>query len=365
MELNERAIKAAAPGAILRDATVKGLHLRVTATKKSFYLYYRTKAGIERRPKLGDVGSITLTQARKMAQEMLAQVGMGKDPSHEVKLSRDVPDMAALWELFKERHVAKKKAKSQQEMTRLWNTQVAPRLGKKRVTDVTHLDIENLSRAMSATPVQANRTLALLSKMFSYAYRPLDIITENPCKGIEHYKETKRKRYMTAAEARDVFRLLEEARRDNPASVAFIYLLIFTGARSGEIASAKWEHLDGSVLRLPDSKTGARPIYLPKLALDVLEGLPRTSGTITGIKSPKKLWDRIRQEAHAPDLRIHDLRHSFASAALSSGFSLAQIGELLGHRSTQTTQRYAHLVEEHAAQAAETTANSIVARMTH
>jgi len=146
--------------------------------------------------------------------------------------------------------------------------------------------------------------------------------------------------------------------------VAFIYLLILSGARKGEIAAARPEWLDGDVLRLPDSKTGEKPVYLPPAAMAVIARLPRTrSGTLTGILDPKKFWEGIRTRAGCPDLRMHDLRHTFASAAISAGLTLAQIGELLGHSSTQTTQRYAHLIEEAAHTAAAQTADVMVARM--
>src|SRR6185312_8944359 len=131
----------------------------------------------------------------------------------------------------------------------------------------------------------------------------------------------------------------------------------------GEIWEARWDWLDGNVLRLPDSKTGAKPVYLPPEAMDVIDALPRTSGTITGIGPPYKLWYKVRKAAGCPDLRLHDLRHSFASAGLAQGLSLAQIGELLGHASTQTTMRYAHLVEDAAHAAAAKTAGYVSANM--
>jgi len=190
--------------------------------------------------------------------------------------------------------------------------------------------------------------------MFNYAIKRMEWAGSNPVRGSERFPETKRKRYMTAAEVSRVAELLIEEERENLFSSAFIQLLILTGARKDEIAKARWDQIKGNMILLLDSKTGAKEIYLSPQALDVLAKLPRTTGTLTGINDPKKLWGKIRRAAGCPDLRIHDLRHSFASAGISAGLSLAQIGGLLGHKSTQTTHRYAHLIEEAGVAAATT-----------
>lgn len=361
MELNERNIKAAQPGDVLHDATVRGLHLRVTATRKSFLLYYRTKAGVERRPKLGDHGSITLVQARKVAQEMLAEVAAGRDPSQARADERAAPSVADLWAEFWKRHAGR--IKSGPIYERQWRLHVEPRFGRLKVRDVTYPMVADLHDAMAETPTEANRVLAMLSAMFNFACRPLEWLDRSPVRGVKRYPEVKRRRYMKGEEAARIAELLDASAPENPAGVAFLYLLILTGARRGEIANARWDWISGNVINLPDSKTGEKQVYLPPAALDVLARLPRTSGTITGIASPTKLWTRIRRDAGCPDLRLHDLRHSFASAALAAGLSLSQIGELLGHKSTQTTKRYAHLVEEVATAAASATADRIMLQM--
>lgn len=360
-ELNERTIKVAQPGDVLKDKDIKGLHLRCFDESKGFYLYYRTKSGVQRRPKIGDVGSITLAQARKIAKEWLGQVAGGGDPSANTSAARAEPTLADLWDEIWKRHYSKKK--SGEGVKSQWNSYIAKSLGQRKLSAIQFKDVADLIDGMSDTPYAANRTLAMLSKMFNFAHRPLGWADHNPCKGVARYKEVKRKRYMEGEEAARIAELLDAAAKDNPQSVAFIYLLILTGARKGEIANAKWSWVKGSVLHLPDSKTGEKQVYLPPQALDVLARLPVTSGTITGIESPKKLWERIRRDAGCPDLRLHDLRHSFASAALSAGLSLSQIGELLGHKSTQTTKRYAHLVEDVATAAATAAADRIMAGM--
>lgn len=360
MELNEKNIKAAVAGDVLRDATVRGLHLRCFPESKGFYLFYRTKAGQQRKPKLGNHGQITLAQARKVAQEMLAEVAAGRDPSAARAEERAEPTVADLWKEYYQRHASR--IKSGKTYERQWNQHVEPRLGRLKVKDVTFPMIADMHEAMAATPIEANRVLAFVSAMFGYACRPLEWLDRSPVRGVKRYKETKRRRYMSGEETARIAEILDREAGDNPASVAFLYLLILTGARKGEIASARWDWIKGNVIHLPDSKTGEKQVYLPEPAMDVLARLPRTSGTITGILTPQKLWERIRTEAGCPDLRMHDLRHSFASAAMSAGLSLAQIGELLGHKSTQTTKRYAHLVEEAATAAATATADQILMR---
>ncbi|VWC95422.1 integrase protein [Burkholderia lata] len=365
-DLNERAIKATVPGDVLRDAAIKGLHLRCFAQRKSFYLYFRTKAGVERKPKIGDYGSITLAQARKIANDMLVDVAAGGDPSQKRADARAEPTLKDLWDEYWKRHGKAKKSSSDDEW--LWNKLVEPKLAAKRLSAITYTVLSDFMEGQAERPIAANRALALLSKMLNFARTPLQWTTgESPTTGVKRYKETKRKRYMRGDEAPRVAALLHAEAKNNPASVAFIYLLILTGARKGEIAAARWSQLDGNRIVLDEHKTDnamdERVIYLPPPAMEVIERLPRTSGTITGIQSPRKLWEKIRTAAGCPDLRLHDLRHSFASAAISAGMTLAQIGELLGHKDSQTTKRYAHLMEEAQVAAATAATDVVLARM--
>ena len=359
--LTDKSAKAAKPGDVLYDADIKGLHLRVFPETRAYYLYFRNKAGQQRRPKIGTFGQITLAQARKVAQEMLTEVAAGRDPSQQRQDARAEPTVADLWAQYWKRHGSHKKSGSEDE--RMWNAYLVGRFGRRKLSSMQYTDVADMMDEMKATPMQANRCLALLSKMFNFAHRPLEWSDKNPCKGVRRYPETKRKRYMTGEEPARIAEQLEKEAIANPQSVAFIYLLILTGARSSEIANAQWDWLQGSVLHLPDSKTGAKPVFIAPAAMEVIARLPRTSGTITGIRSPKKLWDKVRKAAGCPDLRLHDLRHSFASAALAAGLSLSQIGELLGHKSAQTTKRYAHLVEEAAVSASTMAADRIMLSM--
>lgn len=359
--LTDKAIREAQTGDTLRDSVVVGLSLRANATKKSFFVYYRTKTGLERRPKIGDWGTISLPYARKKAREMLASVALGGDPAGRVEEARREPTVQELWDEYWKRHGSKKKSSAGDQQN--WDLHLAPRFAKQKLSAVTYSKISDMMEEMEDTPYAANRCLALFSKMFNFGVAPLRWAKDNPTRGVRRYPEKKRERYMEGDEASRIAEILDREAAENPASVAFLYLLILTGARKGEIAAAQWDWVDGNVLNLPDSKTGKKPVYLPPPAVAILDRLPHTTDTVTGIKSPVKLWQRVRREAGCPDLRLHDLRHSFASAALAAGLSLAQIGELLGHKSEQTTKRYAHLVKEVGIASATAAADQIMGRL--
>lgn len=357
MELTQANIRAALPGDILRDADVKGLHLRVGAERSSYYLYYRTRDHRERRPKLGDSAALTLGQARSIAKAMLARIAQGDDPMGEVLSKRGASKVTDLAARYVAEHLPKKKASSALTDRRMLDKEILPLLGKLRVPDVTQDDIGKLhARIGKRGTVQANRVLALLSKMFALAERwKMRPIGTNPCMHIARFRERPRRRYMTQDEVRRVTIALAELRPTRRLSVDFILLLMLTGARKGELAAAQWEHYKGDRLELPEElvKTQARTIFLPPQAQAIIRQLPVIPGrTILQIKNPMDCWIKARAMAEVPDLHLHDLRHSFASILLNQGYGLEQIGQLLGHTQMQTTKRYAHLMDEKAIEAA-------------
>lgn len=358
MPLTTAAIANAPIGAILRDKTVPGLHTR----GRRFFLFYRTKTGQQRRPKLGEYPVMTVTQAREVAKAMLLEVAMGNDPMAARLEQRLAPTLGDALDRFAAEHLARRKSGA--EVKRMLDADIPDSLRRRKVADIVFDDIHRLHQSKAGSPYAANRLVANLSVLFSkcelWGYRPRN---SSPCEGLERFPEKKRRRYMSADEARAVAAALDSRAKSDPASVAFIYLLILTGARRGEIAAARWEWIRGNAIELPDSKTGEKQVFLPPAAMDVLASLPRTRGTVTGIKSPRKLWEAVRTEAGCPDLRLHDLRHSFAAAALDAGYNLSQIGELLGHASAQTTKRYAHLMDTTAHAAVANIAAGIAGRM--
>lgn len=364
--LTAASIRAALPGAVLWDADVPGLHVRVGANSATYTLAYRTKSGQQRRPKIGKASFMSLTQAREIARKMLLDVATGGDPAGDVSVLRASPTMADLCDDYLAKYAEKEKKASSCAKDREYIEKILkPKFGRLKATEIDDTHFFDLRESLSATPYQFNRVLACASKMFNLAEVPWRIRPRgsNPTKGVPRYPEKKRRRYMTAPEAVKIAALLVDAEAESAASVAFIRLCILVGTRPGEIAKARWEWLDGAVLRHPDVKTGERNIYLSPAAMAVVASLPRTGATLTGIGSPQKLWRRIRRDAGCPDLRLQDLRRSFASVALSLGYSLEQIGELLGHVSTQTTKGYAYLIEEHKHAATDRTAVAIMERM--
>jgi integrase len=360
--LSQDTANTARPGTILRDATIPGLHLRAFAQSRGFYLSYRFR-GQQRKPKLGDYPTLTITAARRIAKDMLERVACGEDPSAERQALRAAATVADMIDRYNEHHAPGKKTGNEDK--RMARAYVRPKLGKLKVADVRVTDIMDLHAAMSKTPAQANRVLALLSKMFELAIlwemRPLN---SNPCRHVVRYPARKRRRYATAEEAAKIVERLRHYEAEFPAQVAFTWLLIYTGARPSEIAAAMPEHLKDGRLVLTVHKTDGtgdeRVIQLPPQALRSIEKLPkRKKGeTLLGIKSSRHLWRKIIADTKIVGLWRYDLRHTFASLGLSSGMTLARVGELLGHRSTQTTSRYAHLIDDQAKQDATEIANS-------
>lgn len=369
MSLTIAEIKAAPVGARLKDGTVPGLHLRVFPSSRAFYLFFRTKTGIQRCPKIGDFPLVNLQRAREIARDMLLEVAGGGDPVADRAAAKSAPLFAEVFERYMREYALNpkhKKASSAAQDRRLGDRFLVPEFGKVRIGDVAYEAIEALHGRMKRTPVQANRAIALLSTILNLSEKwKLRPLYSNPCKLVKPYPEKARKVYLEPEHCLKVAEQLKAYETSRPAAVAFIYLLIYTGARCGEIAAARWDWLDGNVLRLPDSKTGEKPVYLPGQVIELLARLPRTEGgTLTGIKSPEMCWREIRKKADIPNVTLHDLRRTFASAALSAGVSLSQVGELLGHRTAQTTKGYSYLMNDAALAAANVAADRLESMLT-
>ena len=368
--MNNAKIKAAPVGTILKDTQISGLHLRISARKKSWYLRYVTKEGIVRRPKIAEYPTASISAARDMARELLLQVAMGGDPSRDWQNAKAAASVSDLAERYLSDHAEpNKRPQSVKDDKKLLRLYVNPKIGNLKVQSVAFEDIDKLHKSLRDKPYQGNRLLSLLKKMFQLAekwrMRPHN---SNPCHGVEKFREESRERYMSPEEAQALHQALEAHAESHPRHVAFIYLLMYTGARPSEIARATWDQLDDNVLRLPIGKNNKRrPIVLPKQAMASLDKLPADNGTLTGLQSVRKFWVKLREHAaHCPSLatlRIYDLRHSFASAALSAGHSLPQIGELLGHVNAASTSRYAHLMEDEAVKNAQSVADALDSRM--
>lgn len=353
------------------DTEVPGFGVRVkkgTGTK-SFCIQYRNAQGRSRRLTVGRYGRLTVQEGRKQARKLLAKSEEGRDPTEEKTATRRAPTVADLCERYMVEHAEPKKRPSSITKDRsLIDRHIIPILGKHKAEAITTKDMAQFHHEMRATPIQANRCLALASKMFNLAeawgLRPQHT---NPCQHIQRYKENKRERYLSTEElARlgEALRNIEQEGSELPSVVTAIRLLILTGCRRGEILGLKWAHVEyeNSCLVLPESKTGAKRVPLSAPALELLRNTPRQAGNpyvCPGLKPMGHLvglsraWYRIRARAGLNDLRLHDLRHSFASVGAGAGLSLQMIGALLGHTVPATTARYAHLAQDPLKQAAD------------
>lgn len=236
------------------------------------------------------------------------------------------------------------KSKTVAEYERLYSHCLDRYFGSRLLQDITLADIEAFHIKQSkAGKVQANRALALLSAIMGRAVRH-GLLTVNPCREVRRNKETPKERYLSPDECQ---RLILACDLDDSEGAAFIKLVLFTGARPSELLAARKEDIDGDMLRLQDSKTGARTIYLSEAAQEVIGYVPFAKGL-----DYRRAWERLRVYAGIDDARLYDLRHTFASSALAAGIDLGTIGQLLGHRKLQTTLRYAHLSKDKALDAA-------------
>ncbi len=357
----------------LWDSEVKGFALRVYPSGiKSYMIQYRVK-GKTRKYTLGKHGVLTPDEARKLAREQLVSVVQGGDPAKEKRDYNKAPTLSSFCDYFLKHYCeANLKPTTLKEYKRSIELFITPALGTYKLQDITKADIAKLHQDHSDKRYQANRTRGVLSKLFNYAEElGLRPDNSNPVLKIKPYHEKKRERYLSEEEFKRLGAVLKDCEltgTESPYMVAAIKLLIFTGCRLGEIQTLKWEYISGNAMHLPDSKTGAKKVYLGQAALDVLQNIepkPDNPYVICGkldggyITDFQKPWRRIRKQADIEDVRIHDLRHSFASGAVSMGESMPIIGKLLGHTQIQTTQRYAHLADAPMHEAADRVSQAI------
>ena len=381
-KLTKRTVDQIAPGeneTVHWDDELRGFGLRVwPGGRKVFFVKCRIK-GRQKRITIGPHSTTTAEKARVKAFRILSEAKDGRDPAKEHDASRKAPTVKGLGERFLKEHVAIRcKSSTQKEYQRSIELFINPKLGTRNVTDIERKDIAELHHALSHIPYQANRTLGVLSKMFNltevWNLRPEG---SNPCRHVRKYTEQKRERFLSPEEFARLGEALDAVELDGSeakSAINAIRLLALTGCRLSEIMTLKWAYVDlkAEAFRLPDSKTGAKVVRFGKSVTEVLERIEKLEDNpwvITGKKPDSALtdlqhpWRRIREKAELDGLRLHDLRHSYASGALTLGEGLPMIGKLLGHTQVQTTARYAHFADDPIRAAASRVSDMIGAAM--
>ena len=351
------------------DLEVKGFGVRTTAAgAKSFVLNYRA-GGRERRYTIGSVPDWTVRAAREKAKELKRRVDNGGDPMGDRHAERAALTMDDLADRFEAEHLTKRRASTGRDYASILRLHVRPHLGKMRVTDVRHSDVERLHSAIAKeAPYRANRTAAVLSKMMALAVK-WELRPDNPVRGIEREPEERRERYLTPAE---IARLgVALAAHPERASANAVRLLLLTGARRGEVLSATWSQFDlvAGVWVKPAASTKQGKLHRVPLsapAITLLMEMRREADAHAAMLRPgaqpnpylfpgmagkplqevKRFWAAVTKAADLENVRIHDLRHTYASILASAGLSLPIIGALLGHTQAATTHRYSHLMDD-------------------
>ena len=345
------------------DNELMGFGVRVYPTGTKVYMVQSRGPDGLKRVTVGRHGVISADRARRRAALIIARIKAGETPL-ATPMGREAtgPTVADLAEQYFREHVAVRcKPGTTKLHRRVVRKHILPEFGKLPVAAVCREHVTDLHYRLRHVPAMANQVIVTLSRMLNQA-EIWGLVPEggNPCRFVVKYRQRKRERFLTEEEFRRLGRVLaalEATGRVPVHAAAAIRLLMLTGCRRNEILTLRWEdvHLDVNELRLRDSKTGPRTVPLSPAAVKVLAGLPRAAGNpwvIAGRRPGARLsdfnshWYRVRSRAGLEDVRLHDLRHSFASRALALGESLPMIGKLLGHTKIQTTARYAHLARD-------------------
>jgi len=342
------------------DACQRGFMLEVRCSGgKTYYQRYTDERGRERQYKLGPADVLTIDQARRKARQVVAEALLGADPQERRRELRAVPQLSRfVYERYLP-HVRTYKSSWRTDETIL-RIHILPTLGKLALDEIKSDAISNLVNRMREDGYASgtiNRVIVILRYLYNLARKwKVAGVADNPAAGLSAGPDVQRNRFLSEEEAEALVRSINSDQ--NRTAARAIMLLLLTGARRNEITFAKWGYIDwkNRTLLVPKSKSGRpRVIALNQSAIALLKATPRNDGNsfifpspINGLPSPSLYfpWDRIRKRAGLPDVRLHDLRHSFASFLVNRGLSLYVVQGLLGHLHARTTQRYAHLTRE-------------------
>ena len=363
------------------DRELLGFGVRVYPSGSKVYLVQTRHGGKSRRVTIGRHGLLTAEQARRKAAEVIVSIKAGEGPGRNgsASLSDTGPTLAEVAERYMREHVAVRcKPTTAKAYRDALERLLLPEFGSLPLGAIGGDQVAALHYRLHKTPNMANRVVDMLARLF-YMAEAWGVAPEggNPCRFVKKYRSRSCERFLSEQEFRRLGRVLSEVESEGKVSrsgVAALRLLMLTGCRRNEILTLRWEDVDleAGEISLRDAKTGTRQVALSSAARKVLSALPRkvdNPWVIAGPESGRHLsnlnapWLVVRKRAGLEDVRIHDLRHSFASRALALGESLTMIGKLLGHRQVQTTARYAHLARESVKTSAARVAQSIAADM--
>ena len=360
---------------VIWDRALTGFGVRVYPSGAKVYVVQTRGPTGTKRITVGRHGVIGAAEARRRAALIIARIRAGEDLAERPAQKPAGPTLATLAERYLREHVAVRCKPSTAAQYRLAiERYIVPALGERAVSEIGRSQVADLQHALRDRPAMANLVIATLSRLIDQAVA-WGVVQEttNPCRSAQKYRVRRRERFLTDAEFRRLGNALDELEatgRLSPHAASAIRLLMLTGCRRNEILTLRWEevHLEAQELRLRDSKTGPRTISLSVEAAEVLAAIPKVPGNpwvIPGARTGQRLssifepWSRVRARAGLDDVRIHDLRHSYASRALALGESLPVIAKLLGHAQIQTTARYTHLTRDSVKDAATRVANDI------
>lgn len=400
--ITKRTVDSLKPGTtefVHWDGELTGFGVRVRPSgSKSFVAVYRTggRNTPVRRVTIGTVGKIETDKAREEARIIIRQAELGFDRAAEKAKARAEMTLAQLCDLYLAEGCDTKKASTLVSDRGRIERHIKPLMGRKRVGEIDRADVERFMRDVAngktATDVKtgkfgraiveggkgtATRTVGLLGGIMSFAVSR-HLRKDNPVRGVKRYADKKGETFLSASQLATIGEALStlEANGASPSAIAIIRLLALTGARKSEIASLRWSEVDfeRSYLRLGDSKTGAKAVPIGAPALETLATVPRIAGSPfvfpagageSHFQGTDKVWRLVRLAAGLPDLRLHDLRHSFASVGLARGDALPVIGAILGHADVKTTSRYAHLADDPVRKSADAISQSIEAALSN
>ena len=365
VRLSESRIRALKPRKTpydIRDAELKGFGVRILSSGSKRFFVHSQHEGRRLWKTIGDAAGMDLEEARRQATELLAAVRCDEPPA----LAEDRLFETVAEEVFT-RYGRHWKPGTMKVNRKYLRSTILPRFRGMNIADITKKDVQRWFASLRATPVSADRSAPILSVIMRqaeiYGYRPED---SNPCVGIRRYRRKGRERFLSEPELRRLGAVLASHERRHPREAAFIRLLLLTGCRKSEILTLQWSDYREGRLFLRDGKTGPRTVWLSSPAQNIVDGLPRSSRWV--FPSPQKqgplsamvfetFWYRVREEAEIADVRLHDLRHTYASIAVMQGESVTTTARLLGHNDAQTTLKYAHLCDRSVREAADALAD--------